>query len=211
MKRWKKLRSELGQYDVKCLSRICNSQTVFTYTCYLYFRRRSKKLSAYNNWNWLCNRITLFYMYCDNCEDDAMHKKYQIKISARWNCECTQCIHHTTRFNSLTSNNAAAVIARKMRRQRREKNPHCMEKSHQRRKVFVRVHFSCFSFFGFFSTHRKGIGGTWLRNEKRRILYTKRMMMVQWHHDHAADDVEFASIVFIATDKYIFVVRKTKQ
>lgn len=36
-------------------------------------------------------------------------------------------------------------------------------------------------------------------------------MMVQWNHDHAADDVEFVSIVFIATDKYIFVVRKTKR
>lgn len=168
----KKLRSELGQYDVKCLSRICKSQTVFTYTCYLYFRRRSKKLSAYNNWNWLCNRITLFYMYCDNCEDDAMHKKYQIKISARWNCECTQCIHHTTRFNSLTSNNAAAVIARKMRRQRREKNPHCMEKSHQRRKVFVRVHFSCFSFFGFFfDTSQRNWWNMTKKWKKEDIIY----------------------------------------
>lgn len=67
-----KLRSKLGQYDVKCEDRIWNSQSVYRiYTICIFWDGISKsigKLSAYQNWNWLCNRITILWqlwaMHC---------------------------------------------------------------------------------------------------------------------------------------------------
>lgn len=99
-----------------------NSQTVQCNAWYLYFRmgfrRLSKNRSASNNWNWLCNRITIDY--CVNWIDDAMHNKNIISKSQPLEAMNAQNVypplHRTypmTRFNSMIPHNTAAVYFKK--------------------------------------------------------------------------------------------------
>lgn len=118
---------------------------------------------AHTTWLKLTLQPDHYRLLCQLDRRCNAYQKYQIEISATWNCECTKCVytitpHTITRFNSMIPNNAAAVYHKKNEKTRQGKNT-VWKSLVKDQKFFFGVHFSCFSLV-FFLEHCKEIGGT---------------------------------------------------
>lgn len=137
----KKLHSKLGKYDVKCVDGICNSQSV--YSVYIFSDEVSKaivKLSTYQNWNWLCNRITILWQLW----------AIKSKISATWNGESLKCTQYENIYYYFQIIQQLLLHEKKRRQGSSKKKPLAVWKILIKdEKVFSRVHFFFFTFLPF--------------------------------------------------------------